>query len=214
MSEHPILFSGEMVRAILEGRKTQTRRVLNPRPFLEKSDKGEWWCLDRSRNGYGKTNSCWRVGGEPFWTYCPFGDCGDRLWVRETWAMNEPPSGAIYRADAEAHNGFPAKWKPSIFMPRQYSRISLEIAKIKVQRLQEISNEDARAEGVYACPHRGATCGLFETGFNQCFGCAYRVLWNQINGPRGFGWDTNPWVWVIEFKVSGAAGGNRQEPHK
>lgn len=207
-----------MIRAILEGRKTQTRRVLKPvsevpevvcwvpEPGNCSYARDGWW----TARVPGPSSGNWVTGA----ARCPYGVPGDRLWVRETWTAEEVPTGGVlvaYRASCEGDcfdylSGSEAvrmrvkRWKPSIFMPRAVSRLTLEITDVRVQRLQDIDNEDSRTEGVECCPHRGATCGFFETGFNQCYGCAYRLLWNQINGPRGFGWDSNPWVWAITFK--------------
>lgn len=268
-SERPILFSGPMVCAILEGRKTQTRRVMRPQPWLH----GGHWFLDRSDDGYGRTNACWRNGDEPFWTYCPHGAVEDRLWVRETFCLENnaeyygdpefaPPKDGRpikhhkaaneydspfdliprYRAtepdtdlccEHEKCQGGPCShpWRPSIFMPRWASRITLEITDVCVQRLQEISEEDAKAEGLhvqigdakaghcwdgpgyhdhvsrdqfgrtyhvprgeFCCCHAGQELKLTAAR------CAFRILWQSINAKRGFGWETNPWVWALTFK--------------
>jgi hypothetical protein len=240
MVEHPILFSGEMVKAILEGRKTQTRRVVQPQP-----DECEAVAIGFNKAGeLGAVCGCTPPG--PGWIRCPYGKPGDGLWVRETFVVeieedgNEPPfsdgrpikflsefegetfdwAQPHYRAtdpqpdlccEHKKCEGGPCSrpWWPSIFMPRWASRITLEVVKVRVERLQDISNADARAEGVDAAPHRGPQGGpcTFETGIDQCFGCSYRFLWNVINGKRGFGWDKNPWVWVVEFKrVEGRSG--------
>ena len=163
MNEKPILFSGEMVRAILDGRKTQTRRVIT-----------EKWQQCESPEDQPQT----------FVSWCPYGQPGDRLWVKETFAMAIPAGASIhaerkpvYRADGEVV----PKWKPSIFMPRWASRITLEIVNVRVERLQGIGGTDAFAEG-----------GFTVTQFIE--------LWNSINASRGYGWDANPWVWIIEFK--------------
>lgn len=132
----------------------------------------------------------------------------------DDWAatVHYPADGAnrqIYQCDAPEDVGFwpgaairkyEGKLRSSIFMYRWVSRITLEITDVRVERLQDINNNDARAEGVDACPHRGGTCGFFETGIDQCFGCSYRMLWNQINGPKGKNWEFNPWVWIVEFR--------------
>ena len=183
MKEHPILFSGEMVKAILEGRKTQTRRVIKHIPAMGKPDD---WC------GKIKNPSFRQLFGD-YARFCPYGEPGDRLWVRETWAdlrsyINETyPNQApvAYKADDTYLVG--EKWKPSIFMPRWASRITLEVVKVRVERVQEISVVDAIAEGIH--PVYGA----------QSIMC-YAQLWDSINAKRGYPWDSNPWVWVIEFK--------------
>lgn len=215
MKERPILFSDEMVRAILAGTKTQTRRVIPEALQLCRSpeDEPEWFVEN-----------------------CRYGADGDRLWVRESWKLvnwqwedaeqkimysdgsskwvypesrhvEEKEFGDWLMREYERVTKHPAAhaildpryeddtrwemderalpWRPGIFMPRWMSRITLEITGIRVERVQDISNGDARAEGVE-----------FE-------GIAYRntyaKLWNRLNAKRGFGWDTNPWVWVIEF---------------
>lgn len=186
MRERPILFSSTMIRAILDGSKTQTRRVIKPQPtgpflgLLERplrSDKDApvlraWFQNDPSPSQE---------------ITCPYGKSGDRLWVRETW--REGPSGALYRATDD--DGTPAvRWKPSIHMPRTYSRLILEIVSIKVERVREISEADARVEGVRPDGRAGVDPHKY----------AFKRLWNEINSKRGFGWDVNPWVWVIGFK--------------
>lgn len=161
LKERPILFSAPMVRAILDGRKTQTRRVAKP---------------DAKENEH----------------KCPHGERRDRLWVRETFA---PVSGgAIYRADGERQPGSccGCAWKPSIFMPRVLSRITLEITEVRVQWLQEISEEDALAEG---CSRWKGVPGDGEQSAVQ----AYVKLWDSINAKK-HPWVSNPWVWAITFK--------------
>lgn len=204
MKERPILFSGEMVRALLAGTKTQTRRVMKPQP------QGQvWHDLDNQQwlvSGYGER-------GDDL-LHCPYGQPGDQLWVREAF-MHEPadycweasvsipcrPAETVYRADFP--NSQPGEgWKPSIHMPRALSRITLEIIGVRVERLQGISEEDADAEGfaggypwelapdIFTAPRdRWGSMTIPE-----CFG----VLWDQINGAGS--WDANPWVWVVEFK--------------
>jgi hypothetical protein len=196
--ERPIIFSGSMVRAILENRKTQTRRVIKPQPFLQRSKDGDgsWWFLDRSESGYGPTNSAWREGEPPYWTYCPYGKPGDRLWVRETF-VTAGGNQIRYAATDDIHEL--RKKKPAMHMPRSYSRITLEIIKVRMERLQEISEEDAEAEGV-AVDHRRCTNGKHQHGSAAV---EYRSLWDSINAKREGGkyaWDKNSWVWVIEFR--------------
>jgi hypothetical protein len=196
MKERPILFSGEDVRAILDGRKTQWREVVKPQP--EPVSFG------------------WRFGGrdigEKVWPVdapklCPYGMPGDRLWVRETFAPFEQSPGFIYRADADTDGSVPyldtgagglgggvchyrpKTWKRSIFMPRRASRILLDVLSVRVERLCSISEADALAEG--CCP------------FSDDFGSyqarvAFCQLWESINGPES--WDANPWVWAVEFR--------------
>lgn len=181
MNEHPILFSGPMVRAILKGRKTQTRRVIQPKPdHFHTFQPGIWLP---------------QIGDKEI--KCSYGEPGDRLWVREAWLQD----GGIYlyRADfglgvlADSWNGY---WKPSIHMPRTVCRLTLEIVRIRAERLQSIREDDAMAEGVDFIPNAPAALDHRT---------AFAGLWNSINEKRGFGWDTNPWVWVIEFKRTGQA---------
>ena len=182
MKERPILFSGPMANAIRDGRKTQTRRKVK---FPLKDPLTGCDVAGR------EVNSLIRQGDSP----CPYGQPGDRLWVRETWAPHaDMPRSAIYRCDRGGDyqdNVTPNfRWRPSIFMPRWASRILLEITAVRVERLQDISNEDALAEGV------DLSGGLRMRTMPWAL---YRELWESINGDGS--WEANPWVWVIEFKV-------------
>jgi hypothetical protein len=175
MSERPILFSGEMVRAILAGRKTQTRRVAR----LNASGRVQL----RGRQ--------WHVGDPCAILACPYGVAGDQLWVRETWRQASGSNCYHYRADPDEVSGGP--WKPSIFMPRHGSRIRLEIAGVRIQRLQEIGAEDAIAEGTRAIsvaevPRQAALSERQD----------FSRLWDSINSKRA-PWDSNPWVWALSF---------------
>ena len=194
--ERPILFSAPMVRAILAGTKTQTRRVLKaePPPGAERvirpfrDERLQWAATDPHDMEQGQL-----VLGEA--PRCPYGQPGDRLWVRETWARNEDQlsetrmdTSLVYRADGETRaqdNGTDLPWRPSIHMPRAASRITLEITGVRVERLQEISTADCWAEGIASSPDVDP---VHE----------YAELWESING-RG-SWDANPWVWVLEFR--------------
>ncbi|HGM5918322.1 TPA: hypothetical protein ACKP5X_000585 [Stenotrophomonas maltophilia] len=181
MAERPILFNGAMVRAILTGRKTQTRRAV-------KGEALEWLGISKFGPEYVAT---------PGNDLCPFGHPGDRLWVRETWtnAWDEErnqwtdPERYHYRADgieaAHVDGMGRSPWIPSIHMPRRACRLVLEITDVRVERLQAISEADARAEGVD--PEMPDECAL-----------AFDRLWTSINGPAS--WPSDPWVWVIEFK--------------
>jgi hypothetical protein len=180
--ERPILFSGEMVRAILDGRKTQTRRIVKDEnlPTVYHGAKivvPQW---------YAEKN-------------CPYGQPGDRLWVRETWAytdqsLNVEP-GYVYRAtdpDWETMEGW--KWKPSIFMPRAASRITLEVTDVRIERLHDIGIIDLLAEGMQPTWNGESSPGVkCEGEFEQ-----FAELWSKINGEDS--WDANPWVWVVSFK--------------
>ena len=206
MKERPILFSGPMVRAILDGRKTQTRRIMKPQPTYD----GFWW----SHKGYSCGGEKQFRDGLPLFVGCPYGVVGDRLWIREAWAPvcsfdPSPETGAIYRSDT--HTGLEKrdgdkKWKPSIHMPRWASRLTLEITGVRVERMNEISESDAIAEGIESKPQPyGKELDWKYYGWleklNQWSTCpirSYESLWNSINGPES--WAANPFVWVIEFK--------------
>lgn len=196
-----MIFNGEMVRAILDGRKTQTRRVMNPQPTpceyvdeREKARGGHHWPSNIFRtmlhvegelqNGDGGWNGL--VGDA-----CPFGDVGDRLWVRETFG--DCGERLVYRADTD--DGAQCKvnrWTPSIHMPRWASRLTLEITGVRVERLRDLSEDDAKSEGI--TPPSGGVLPGWEYRIN------FRDLWMSIYGADN--WEANPWVWVIEFKVA------------
>ena len=179
MTERPILFSGPMVVAILEGRKTQTRRVIDPQPDCAESSVG---CIGRS------LPSVLAMRGGFFFIRCRYGKPGDHLWVRETWHPQKSHKGPVsYRATWKDENPDEG-WKPSIFMPRWASRITLEIVSVRVQRLHDITESDARAEGVEGLCH--PTFSLRES---------YIVLWDMINKQK-HPWKSNPFVWKIEFR--------------
>lgn len=196
MREHPIIFSDEMVRAILKDRKTQTRRVMKPQPDDDgKVTVGE---IGSSRGIAYVGNST--SGGIVTRVPCPYGQPGDRLWVKETWSLpaifdalkpSDPSLGSRAKETVRylADGSKSGKTRVSIHMPRWASRITLEIINVRVQRLQEISEHDAGEEG-----WRGSVQDAFIEHPLDWF----RSLWNSINGPGA--WDKNPWVWVIEFK--------------
>lgn len=204
--ERPILFDAEMVRAILAGRKTQTRRIVQPQPGDEwhPASYGEVHKLRDGefvfRNGepvvigWGPSN---HDGGEAF--PCPYGKPGDRLWVREAWGEHpEIEACTCYKADP-GHKYDGIKWKPSIHMPRARCRMRLEVTDVRVERLQDISEEDAKAEGIE----------IIQGGFYKNYlggevaGCSspelsFYSLWESINGIGS--WDKNPWVWALTFR--------------
>lgn len=202
MKERPILFNGDMVRALLEGRKTQTRRVMKTQPANFDAD-GDIALMYEEGSETAKT-----IGEKPF--VCPYGEPGDRLWVREAHAFVPEPAyrcstgiyqqvnpaddyeACVYRENFDRARSFP--WRPSIHMPRWASRITLEIVSVRVERLQEISEKDARAEGVNG-EQEAADAGL---SWHDKPRRAFRLLWQSINGADS--WDANPWVWVVEFK--------------
>lgn len=181
MSERPILFSGPMVRAILEGRKTQTRRVV-------KGIALDWLRPDGFTPEF---------TASPENSLCPYGNPGDTLWVRETWGPFE--GGFIYRAD-EGPNVKPddGRWHPSIHMPRDASRLSLLIKSVRVERLQEISEADAFAEGVGHYVDSGAAGEATPDGARTAREW-FAQLWDTINA-KSHPWASNPWVWVVEFE--------------
>jgi hypothetical protein len=200
--EKPILFSGEMVRAILEGRKTQTRRVCKQLtcgfPQFYESE-GEMWHDDGLHERCGS----------------PYGAVGDRLWVRETFHAFSPDCIAYAADGVGPHNDLTwrvDRWRPSIFMPRRVSRITLEITGVRVERLRSITERDAAAEGVQHAPEKFPIFGMgggsgmemqAQDRWRYKYGTWYRnrfiELWDSLNEKRGYGWDVNPWVWVIEF---------------
>lgn len=200
MTERPILFSAPMVRAILDGTKTQTRRIA--KKMVRHPDLGNLY-----------TPGALVLEGEPQHVIeraCPYGRPGDRLWVREAWrvinladvfAPREITAADRIWFEADGPHEPPAgRYRPGMFMPRWASRITLEITGVRVERLQEISRADAQAEGCHhddPCDHKRRFCE--EIG---CEGPDYRVgfrnLWESINGPES--WAANPWVWVIEFR--------------
>lgn len=192
MKERPILFAGEMVRAIIDGRKTQTRRLVKPQPDFcggagEEADLSKWGWHGFSR----------RVRFLPVSeSRPPLGTVGDQLWVRETWRMDAYNIAAEYRASTSALMEHIAPWKPSIHMPRWASRIDLEITAVRVERVQDITEEDAKAEGVnwksHVVDEASGNLEPYEDASD-----AFKRLWQSIYA----NWDTNPWVWVYEFRM-------------
>jgi hypothetical protein len=226
MKEGPILFNGEMVRAILEGRKTQTRRTMKSQP--SRDTRGTMSKVFPANANFDDGRAVYR---------CPSGKPGDRLWVRETWRpyswypnewtvqfkadnkvsdiaipdtlkgldwhdrLIEQLSDECISAGMELDDDGlfqwdgvdnPIKWRPSIHMPRWASRITLEVTDVRVQRVQEISEEDAQAEGVI----QSCACSP-DQEWNYRGG--FLSLWHSIYAKHGFGWDVNPWVWAITF---------------
>ncbi|MDP8601536.1 hypothetical protein QZQ18_18905 [Serratia marcescens] len=219
MKERPVIFNGEMVRAILDGRKTQTRRALNwkRQPYTEMAERDDgslWpWAEDGERGG-------------DIWFSCPFGEVGDRLWVRETFAAFD----ADWKHPGKPHDLKDGPWpnvvypasvakipdgtcRPSIHMPRWASRMTLEITAVRVERLNDISEEDAKAEGVraignnfgngpaycdYLLPNLDDTAEWYNRASDS-----FKSLWKSIYGAES--WRANPWVWVIEFRRVGGS---------
>jgi hypothetical protein len=210
VKERPILFSGPMVLAILDGRKTQTRRIIKPQPKHDQFELCNFAKSKVARDGTSYPAEDERFGicdvdGE--WSIeCRHKRVCDRMWVRETWAPLcdfDLEFGAMYRAD-----NYPSdkvvdfKWKPSIHMPRWASRITLEITGVRVERLQDVSEADAMAEGcerIELGPHEVHGMGVHP--MTSTYGAAFADLWERINGFDS--WDANPWVWVIEFRRIG-----------
>ncbi|MDR6381776.1 hypothetical protein [Paraburkholderia caribensis] len=195
MKERPILFSGPMVRALLDGRKTQTRRVVK---LPHNNSLGTWEPTtiggpEGGRTASGETvplqGAIWhtRTGDS---LMCPYGQPGDRLWVRETFFPTPESCGGGWHYKAtEANDFLPSMpWKPSIHMPRAASRITLEVTGVRVERLQTISRGDSMDEG---CPFPNIAGGDDPRQW-------FSGLWCDINGAES--WDVNPWVWVVEFR--------------
>lgn len=207
MKERPILFSGPMVRAILDGRKTVTRRPVKLR--------GRWVIEQREDGGLWPYDPTWSHGddGSP-WIACPYGQPGDRLWVRETWCYAHPD----YHDEAEGRRmgdrpvrEYPApwwchyaatddvdepRWRSPLYMPRWASRITLEVVDVRVERLHDITEEDAASEGVRAEDVAVGNLRVLHEMGHLRYGFA--TLWERINGPGS--WAANPWVWRVEFR--------------
>jgi len=212
MTDRPIIMSTESVKAILDGRKTQTRRVIKPQPYEYKET---WvWAFRKEQ-----------LATQGFWLdHSPYGQVSQRLWVRETWAIRNcgnrvsldkgtwPEGFPIDRLEYIATDPAPIPpeladdsnaphwWnkRPSLFMPRWASRITLEITGVRVERLQEITEEDAIAEGI---DPRAIYVKSKDWEENTWFSKeAFHWLWDSLNAKRGYGWDTNPFVWAISFK--------------
>jgi hypothetical protein len=206
-TEKQILFSAPMVRSILAGRKTRTRRVVrrHAQVTVEDFDAG---MEEAHRNGWPGVIARGPCDGIQWRTSCPYGAVGDHLWVRETWAPHpgdtqDPPEWVVYAADLDwwgcsdtstmttrrlgkLDESYAApRWRPSIFMPRWASRVRLRVTSVGVERLQAITEEGAVAEGV-------ASVAVF------------REYWDWLNGKRpGCAWDDSPWVWVVGFERVG-----------
>jgi hypothetical protein len=201
MPEHPILFSSSMTRAILSGTKSQTRRVVRVPAGYEIAGSGQ---AAGHVPGGAPVILCTRATGAPGdrVVHCPYGEPGHRLWVRETFAPRYFEDGGRpgYRADWDgtAANVAPEpRWKPAIHMSRREARLELEVTDVRVERLQDIREEDALAEGVEAAP-------CCEAGRSNVLPVeAFRCIWNRINGKReGCAWSANPWVWCVSFRLT------------
>lgn len=222
MKERPILFSGPMVRAILDGRKTQTRRVVKPQP-VQMDDRH--YMTHPGSMIYGKSALLNKLSRK-----CPYGQPGDQLWVRETWLYDDYmhsetagkpdlPGGLyshriVYRAtqpEYPVETIGSQKWRPSIHMPRWASRINLEIIDVRIERLQDISIKDALAEGItgvtkdnevvkYCVLDKGDRSSIAWVDMPRSPIQAYKRLWDSINAARGYSWDSNPFIWVIKYE--------------
>lgn len=230
VKEKPILFSGPMVRAILDGRKTMTRRVVKPQPES----------MYEQYKNQGTRTELWFGDNRPLYQesfaqqYSPY-QVGMQLWVRETFRETTSDRGTgiiVYRADdscltvlcdnsgegdpvgtwkTNGHYFCETPWRPSIFMPRWASRITLEITKVRVERLQEIGAKDILSEGAVDRPHNCEYLG--KCPVSAFDGCVYPDLislwaagWDGINKKRGFSFESNPFVWCISFrKIEGTA---------
>ena len=234
MKERQILFKAQMVRAILEGRKTQTRRVVKPQPRIDEMGNFCWngWNFGQGFGGPHIQSIASPIpSSKTKRVHCPYGKPGDRLWVRETFKAIA--SGDVKNGYGKVRYGFayqadgatiwnerptiihdltgqppsgpmqfkPVPWKPSIHMPRRASRILLEVTGVRVERLNDISEADAKAEGAMFHDGRGIGHSGWRHDYKDVHANArssYARLWQEINGPRL--WEANPWVWVIEFK--------------
>ncbi|WP_223630165.1 ASCH domain-containing protein [Pseudomonas atacamensis] len=198
--ERPILFSAPMVRAILDGRKTVTRRPVKPQPEVRMVDMiGPMLTFENKRGGH--------------WLYpnakqqiiedCPYGQPGDRLWVQEAWAiaggMPHDPGYVVLRSEFDGDYddcGNPVdRWRTAETMDRDDCRVELEITSVRFERLQDISRADIRAEGLQ-CPPELASDDV-SPNYRDWYPAAWKELWNSTGGD----WDANPWVWVVEFKL-------------
>jgi len=212
IKERPILFSGPMVRAILEGRKTVTRRVVKPQPILHTT---HWWASHGEGPNWMAEGPSLATGGMRqtwAWRLCPYGQPGDRLWVREAWATDAQVDAVaprdlskgeptLYPADGTVRQAgcamiAPGKIRPSIHMPRWCSRILLEIVAVRVERLQDISDEQALAEGVEVWARDADP--VLRQKYADDPKLAFVGLWTAVNGLGSY--NANPWVWVIEYK--------------
>jgi hypothetical protein len=208
--ERPILFSAPMIRAILGGKKTQTRRVVK-----QLCGCPDFYCYkpeDQYPYYFRRKDAVWdsfKTLEDLARNYCPYGATGNRLWVRETWLSYLDMH--FYRAtdldllpDPLLQFESPAKWHPSIHMPRNVSRINLLVTRIRVKRLQDLTEADAISEGIHKISN-----AFFSGKTNKakdapvCFPSAvesFQDLWDSINLKRGCGWETNPYVWVVNFE--------------
>lgn len=208
--DRPILFRPALVRAILHGKKTETRRVVQPQPRLlnAETDPDPAWEWP-TRDGKGNRAGCASVRhlARDIASHSPYGRAGDRLWVRETWHRGDVPGAFCYLADKDPQDEEkgctnPGRWKPSIHMPRAACRLVLEVLDVRVERLGDITSEGAWAEGTWR--EFWDECARKQWAFDPMSNGEpvrlFREAWDRLNAPRGFGWDANPWVWVVKFR--------------
>lgn len=231
MNIKPVIFNSEMIRALMEGRKTQTRRPIKPQPPKE-STLHRYYGDESPRPALKNTFGWFMPAAGDLWPCndddrisCPFGKVGDLLYVRETWGVADkwihdcetnPPRTIAYKADQEIRNFDPPyivdtepwgwshmKWRPSIHMPRWASRLTLRITDVRVERVQDITEDDAKAEGIINCSTDlcDSSTGYYDYENQTCYvrfpSQSFSTLWNSIYN----NWDQNPWVWVIKFEV-------------
>ncbi|MBO6937581.1 MAG: hypothetical protein JJ863_21590 [Deltaproteobacteria bacterium] len=211
MSEGPILYTGAMVREVLGDRKTQTRRVIKLREFGPSDTPGYDWTFRDRRGLWNDMRTADLVAKK-----CPYGQPGELLWVRETWAASTVhdstpprelprPCAVFYRErDGQCDEyDFVGRWRPSIHMPRWASRLTLRVTDVRIERVQAASDADIAAEGLRPSA-MGAQCSVDLPGglthHDTHIEC-WRLLWDSINGKReGCSWEANPWVWVVCFE--------------
>jgi hypothetical protein len=210
MKERPILFNAPMVRAILEGKKTQTRRISKYMNMYPPADCPELSLMSKSKHGEKVLTATYIASNGKFSAeFCPFGQIGDQLWVRETHFINHfkgtqtpvaerPDTEILYRATVMSYvknmeDSEGLVWKPSIHMPRWASRIQLEITRVRVERLKDINEADAIAEGC-----AGGHGAIPDYGYNASPDEHFMHVWASAYGEES--WHANPWVWVIEFR--------------
>lgn len=210
MKERPIIMSAESVVAILAGHKTQTRRAMDPQPSddFHPSPCKMYEPLVVDRNGEEAPGKeifgCYDIYGADEGYKCPYGQIGDRLWVQETFAKT-PPGGTLFKADypgkvfesevLEFATGetIPLIWHSPRYMPRARSRIILQIVSVQVKRLDDINLENLFAEGIPPIGGDDDGSGMYEY---------FAELWDSLNSKHGYPWESNPWVWVLEFQRS------------
>lgn len=189
MTERPIIFSGPMVLAILAGTKTQTRRVAMRRHFsAEFHARGP---------AVGVQQALAEMFHAPH-VRRPYGVPGDRLWVRETFRQHPGSTSVHYAADPDEVSGGP--WRSPIYMPRWASRVAIEVTAVRVERLQDITEDDAIAEGMTTDPRPGKVNGQPATLHPMSHRQAYIWAWDMLNAKRGHAWASNPWVWCVSFR--------------